>query len=89
MRGDERRVGPENLDAVPYDELRARGLETLPPNLLEATNELKGNDVIRKALGRGRDEDYIDYFVRVKQAEFKLAHEQINRWELDRYLQLF
>jgi glutamine synthetase len=44
---------------------------------------------MRQALGRGRDEDYVDYFVRVKQQEFKAAHEQITQWELDRYLQLF
>ena len=44
----------ENLYMVPYDELKARGLETLPANLLEATHELKGTDVVRKALGRGR-----------------------------------
>ena len=31
----------------------------------------------------------MDYFVRVKQAEFKAAHEQITTWELDRYLQLY
>src|SRR5918997_2567172 len=56
----------ENLYARPYEELVGRGLRTLPSNLLEATQELERDDVLRKALGRGRDEDYLDYFVRVK-----------------------
>jgi hypothetical protein len=31
----------------------------------------------------------VDYFVRTKQAEFKEWHDQVTRWEIDRYLQLF
>ena len=38
---------------IPYEELTARGLETLPANLLEATRELERDDVLRAALGRG------------------------------------
>jgi glutamine synthetase len=79
----------ENLYAIPYDELRARGLETLPANLLEATHELKENDVIRKALGRGRDEDYADYFIRVKRDEWDRYHEQVTPWEVKEYLTRF
>ena len=43
----------ENLYTNPYEELTARGLETLPANLLEAIGELERDDVLRKALGRG------------------------------------
>ncbi len=43
----------DNLYELTYDEGRARGLETLPGNLLDATFELEGDDVIREALGRG------------------------------------
>ena len=67
----------ENLYAIPYGELRSRGLETLPPNLLDATEELEGDDVLRAALGRGRDEDYVDYFIRVKRDEWNRYHEQV------------
>ena len=61
----------------------------LPGNLLDATRELERDDVLRAALGRTGREDYVDYFVRVKQQEFKPAHEQITQWEIDRYLQLY
>ena len=76
----------ENLYAIPYDELNARGLETLPSNLLEATGELERDDVLRRALGHGRDEDYVDYFIRVKRDEWRRYHEQVTQWELREYL---
>ena len=70
-------------------ELRSRGLETLPPNLLDATEELEGDDVLRAALGRGRDEDYVDYFIRVKRDEWARYHEQVTPWEVREYLTRF
>ena len=79
----------DNLYAIPYDELRARGLETLPANLLEATEELEVDDALRKAFGRGRDEDYLDYFIRVKRDEWSRYHEQVTPWEIKEYLTRF
>jgi glutamine synthetase len=79
----------ENLYAIPYDELRSRGLETLPANLLDATEELERDDVLRKALGRGRDEDYVDYYIRVKRDEWASYHEQVTPWEIREYLTRF
>jgi glutamine synthetase len=79
----------DNLYAVPYDELRGRGLETLPANLLDATEELERDDVLRTALGRGRDEDYVDYYVRVKREEWSRYHEQVTPWEISEYLTRF
>jgi glutamine synthetase len=79
----------DNLYTVPYDELRARGLEALPSNLLEATHELRQSEVLRAALGRGRDEDYVDYFIRVKREEWDRYHEQVTAWEIDEYLTRF
>jgi glutamine synthetase len=76
----------ENLYGVPFEELTARGLQTLPSNLLEATNELERDEVLRRALGRGRDEDYVDYFIRVKREEWRRYHEQVTPWELREYL---
>jgi glutamine synthetase len=76
----------ENLYAIPYEELHRRGLETLPANLLVATIELEKDDVLREALGRGRDEDYVDYFIRVKREEFSRYHEQVTPWEIQEYL---
>ena len=72
------------------DELReAQGIELLPANLLDATRELEKDDVLRKALGKTRDGDYVDYYIKVKRREWQAAHEQITQWELDRYLSLF
>ena len=79
----------ENLYAIPYEELRERGLETLPSNLLAATVELEGDDVLRAALGRGRDEDYVDYYIRVKREEWNRYHEQVTPWEVREYLTRF
>jgi glutamine synthetase len=94
LDGIDRKLDPgepnaDNLYAVSYDELRGRGLETLPPNLLAATNELEQDDVIREALGRGRDEDYVDYFIRVKREEWSRYHEQVTPWEIKEYLTRF
>jgi glutamine synthetase len=79
----------ENLYSFPHEELRARGLETLPTNLLEATMELERDDVLREALGRARDEDYVDYFISVKRDEWSRYHEQVTPWEVREYLTRF
>jgi glutamine synthetase len=65
------------------------GIDLLPANLLDATRALEADDVLRKALGNTGREDYVDYYVRVKQKEWQEAHEQVTQWEIDRYLQLF
>jgi glutamine synthetase len=78
-----------NLYEMSEAERRERGIELLPANLLDATRELEANDVLRAALGKTRDGDYVDYYVKVKRREVQAAHEQITQWELDRYLQLF
>ena len=78
-----------NLYEMSAADREAAGIELLPTNLLDATRELAGNDVLRQAFGTTRDGDYLDYFVQVKQKEVQAAHEQITQWELDRYLQLF
>jgi glutamine synthetase len=94
LDGIESRVDPgepnsDNLYAVPHGELRDRGLVTLPANLLEATYELERDEVMRKAFGRGRDEDYVDYFIRVKREEWNRYHEQVTPWEIREYLTRF
>jgi glutamine synthetase len=94
LDGVERQLDPgdpnsANLYEMSAEERAAEGIDTLPENLLDATRELESNDVLRGALGKTRDGDYVDYFVKVKRKEWQLAHEQITQWELDRYLQLF
>ena len=72
----------------PAEDREKMGVETLPANLLDATRELEQDEVLRKALGSVGDEDYVDYFIRCKRREWQTAHEQITKWEIDRYLQL-
>jgi glutamine synthetase len=82
---------PNALNLYETDEAQREklGIDVLPANLLDATRELERCDVLRAALGRARDEDYLDYYVSCKRREWHQAHEQITQWELDRYLQLF
>jgi len=78
-----------NLYTLGDEQLAAHGIETLPANLLDATRELERNEALRAGLGKTRDGDYVDYYIKVKRTEWQAAHEQITQWELDRYLQLF
>jgi glutamine synthetase len=98
LDGIERELDPgdpnaANLYTMSAADRAAAGIETLPENLLDATRELERCDVLRRALGstggRGPVQDYLDYYVGVKQREVQTAHEQITPWELERYLQLF
>ena len=79
----------ENLYTKSHAELTARGLQSLPANLLDATRELESDDVLRTAFGKGRDEDYLDYYVGVKQQEWFRYHEQVTAWEIREYLTRF
>ena len=44
---------------------------------------------LRESLGRGRDEDYADYYIRVKRDEWNRYHEQVTPWEIREYLTRF
>ncbi len=80
----------ENLYSFSYEELTSRGLRSLPANLLDALGELERDEVLRTALGRTReDEDYVDYYLRVKRDEWFRYHEQVTAWEVREYLTRF
>jgi glutamine synthetase len=78
----------DNLYQLSPAEVARRGLVALPPTLLHAADALVGDDVLRAALGKTRDGEYIDYFASVKRAEFLEYHAQVTPWELERYLTL-
>jgi glutamine synthetase len=78
-----------NLYKMSAEDREAAGIDTLPANLLDATRELAGNEPLRKAFGKTRGGDYVDYFIECKLREVQSAHEQITQWELERYLQLY
>jgi len=80
----------ENLYSFSFDELVGRGLASLPASLIEATGELERDGVLRAALGRTReDEEYVDYYLRVKRDEWFRYHEQVTPWEVREYLTRF
>jgi len=79
----------ENLYTLSSEELAKRGIELLPANLLDATRHLADDPVLREALGNTGTEDYIDYYVKTKQAEWAAYHEQVTPWEVKNYLTLF
>ena len=79
----------ENLYSLSYEELTGRGLKALPANLLEAIGELENDSVLRAALGKGRGEDYLDYYAGVKRDEWFRYHEQVSAWEVNEYLTRF
>jgi glutamine synthetase len=78
-----------NLHELTAQDRENLGIDTLPANLLDATRELATDDVLRAALGNTGREDYVDYYVRVKQREWSEIHEQVTQAEVDKYLQLF
>jgi glutamine synthetase len=77
-----------NMYELTPAQIESAGIQILPSNLLDATRELERDDVLREALGRAVDEDYLDYYVRVKRREWASYHEQVTPWEVERYLTL-
>jgi glutamine synthetase len=79
----------DNLHVMAPEAVAARGIRALPPTLLHAADELVTDDVLREALGKTPDGDYIDYYAQVKRDEFRAWHAGVTSWEVERYLTLF
>jgi glutamine synthetase len=79
----------DNLYALSAAEVARQGIKVLPPTLLHAADELVADDVLREALGKTPDGDYVDYFAKVKREEFHAWHSVVSDWEVERYLTLF
>ncbi len=93
MDGVDRELDPgepnhDNLYTMPADEVAAKGIETLPPTLLHATERLMESEALREGLGDTADGPYRDYFARVKREEFLAHHQQVTEGEIQRYLSL-
>lgn len=78
----------DDLFALSVEEAARRGIAQLPKTLDRALEELVADSVLRRALGRVPDGDFIDYYADVKQAEFDAYHATVSEWEIDRYLTL-
>ena len=70
--------------SLSLEEIRRRGIRTLPQSLKEALAELRADVVVQEALGPIYDE-----FVSIKEAEWNEYHKQVSQWEIDRYLTMF
>jgi glutamine synthetase len=79
----------DNLHTLRPEQVAARGIRSLPPTLLHAADELVTDPVLREALGKTPDGDYIDYYAKVKREEFRAWHSVVSDWEVERYLTLF
>jgi glutamine synthetase len=89
LDGIDNRIDPgapshDNLYAVPWEELHARGIGHLPPNLQAAVEALSQDEVVRNALGA----EYADYYIQVKSEEWESYHNIVSQWELDHYLNI-
>ncbi len=94
LDGIDRKLDPgepnvENLYVLSPDEVKALGIHAMPPTLLHAMDELVADPVMRDALGKTPDGDYVDYFAKIKREEFQAWHSQVSDWEVERYLTLF
>jgi glutamine synthetase len=78
-----------NMYDTSEEELRRRDIELLPGNLLDAVRNLRADDVLREALGKTPNGDYIDYYCDVKEREWKDYHDRVSDWEVTKYLSLF
>jgi glutamine synthetase len=79
----------DNLYLLSADEVARRGIRSMPPTLLHAVDELVADDVLREALGKTPDGDYVDYYATIKREEFRAWHSVVSGWEVERYLTLF
>ncbi len=71
-----------NLYRLTPEERVERGIVALPGSLGEATEELAGSDLLKKALG-----DHIfPRYVEIKRKEWDEYRVQVSQWELDKYL---
>ena len=90
LDGIENKIDPgerndDNLYEVLEDELRRREIGVLPRSLKEAVDCLEADEVIKQALGS----EYADYYIQVKNEEWRQYHNTVSEWESDNYLGLY
>lgn len=89
MDGIENRIDPGdpnlgNMYERTLAEVREDGIGILPQSLWEAVDELRGDDVVKAALGVIADE-----FIELKTREWETYDRQVTQWEVDEYLTFF
>ena len=79
----------DNLYSFSYDELGAAACETLPGEPARGGRRARARRRAARRARPGRDEDYVDYYAKVKRDEWFRYHEQVTEWELREYLTRF
>jgi glutamine synthetase len=79
----------DNLYLLSAEKIARRGMNAVPSTLLQAVETLVEDEVLRSALGKTPDGDYIDYYAKVKREEFLAWHSVVSAWEVEHYLTLF
>ena len=90
LDGIENRIDPgsrndDNLYEIPEDELQRRSIDVLPRSLKAAVDHLVEDEVVKNALGP----EYADYYIQVKNEEWRQYHSSVSQWEIDTYLGLY
>lgn len=90
LDGIENQIDPgvenvDNLYEVSDEELKRRGIHSLPSSLSEAADALEDDPVIKEAIGT----EYADYFIQVKREEWRNYHLSVSQWETDNYLTVY
>jgi glutamine synthetase len=73
-----------NMYALSLDEIRKRGVSTLPQTLNEALDHLEKDEVVLGSLGAIKEE-----FLKLKRLEWNEYHRQVSQWEIQQYLTMF
>jgi glutamine synthetase len=90
LDGIDRKLDPgpacvDDLFEMPLAQVRERGIEVLPQDLNEALGALRGDGVIRTALG----ETLTEQFVLLKTEEWNEYRQHVSDWEMQRYAAMF
>jgi glutamine synthetase len=72
----------ENVYEMTAEERKARGINTLPSNLIEAVEIAEKSEIVRKALG----DHILNAFVENKKKEWDDFRVQVTKYEVERYL---
>ncbi|WP_313683390.1 type III glutamate--ammonia ligase [Pantoea sp.] len=82
---DPRQPNEDNLYAISEAERRARGIDFLPQNLLEAVEAFDADPFVAATLGDALKKEFIHY----KLQEWNSYHLHVSQWEIDRYSTIF
>ncbi len=74
-----------NIFTMTDKEKSAKKITSLPVDLQEAVEEMKGDQLIKETLG----DHVFNSYIEAKQIEYKDYSTKVHQWEIDRYLTLY